>query len=268
MTQPSWAPASIDLDRPSVSRVYDYYLGGFHNFAPDRELAEKVIAMEPLVPMGAKANRAFLRRAVTYLVGLGVRQFLDIGSGIPTVGNVHQVAQHLAPDARVVYIDVDPIAVIHSQAILDGDPNTTAMIGDLLEPEGILAAVAETGLIDVDQPTALLALAVLHFVDDDNAAHSAMRTYREALGPESYLAVSHSTQELRPAQLTDGVMDIYSRATTPFTLRTREQIRAVVDGYELLDPGLVLVEQWRTGVIANVENPERFPIWAGLGRAQ
>ena len=268
MTQPSWAPASIDLDRPSVSRVYDYYLGGFHNFAPDRELAEQVIAMEPLVPMGAKANRAFLQRAVGHLVELGVRQFLDIGSGIPTVGNMHQIAQHLAPDARVVYIDIDPVAVVHSQAILYDDPNATAMIGDLLAPEDLLTAVAETGLLDLNQPTALLALAVLHFVDDDDAAHSALRTYREALGPGSYLAVSHSTQELRPAVLTDGVMDIYQRATAPFTLRTREQIRSLVSGYDLLDPGLVLVEEWRPGAVADVENPERFPVWAGIGRAQ
>ena len=139
MERPAWAPAELDLDRPNAARMYDYYLGGSHNFAVDRELAGRVLEAWPDMPRAAQANRAFLRRAVRFLADQGVRQFLDIGSGIPTVGNVHEVAQAAAPDARVVYVDTDPVAVAHSRAILAGDPQTAVVQADGRDPVGLLA---------------------------------------------------------------------------------------------------------------------------------
>ena len=164
MERPAWAPAELDLDRPNAARMYDYYLGGSHNFAVDRELAGKVLEAWPDMPRAAQANRAFLRRAVRFLLDQGVRQFLDIGSGIPTVGNVHEVAQAAAPDARVVYVDTDPVAVAHSRAILAGDAQTAVVQADGRDPAGLLAHPGVTGLLDLRRPVGLLMVALLHFV--------------------------------------------------------------------------------------------------------
>jgi SAM-dependent methyltransferase len=268
MAQPEWVPVGVDLERPNVARMYDYFLGGFHNFAPDRELAEQVIANWPDVPTIARANRAFLGRAVTHLVKLGVRQFLDIGSGVPTVGNVHEIAQALAPETRVVYVDVEPVAVAHSQTILEGNQNATVLRGDLCHPAEILADPALTGLLDLSRPTALLMVSVLPFVSDQDAPDKAIKAYREALGPGSYLVISHGTDELISAELNDRVENLYAKTSAPATSRSHQQILELIDGYDLLEPGLVLVEQWQPGVVAEVENPERCPVWAGIGRAR
>src|SRR5579884_3165576 len=148
MAAPHWAPRDVPLDRPSAARMYDYYLGGFHNFELDRQMAEQAIALWPELPLIMRANRGFLRRAVNYLVTQGIDQFLDIGSGIPTVGNVHEVAQRANPNARVVYVDIDPIAVAHSRAILGDAPNVAVIQADLREPESILGHPKVTGLLD------------------------------------------------------------------------------------------------------------------------
>jgi hypothetical protein len=268
MTQPEWVPEGVDLSRPSVARVYDYFLGGFHNFPADRELAEAAIAAYPQVPAAARAGRAFLARVVTHLaVEHGVRQFLDLGSGIPTVGNVHEIAQSVDPQARVVYVDIDPVAVAHSEALLAGNPRADAIQADLRQPKQILENPLVSRLLDPAEPTAVLMMFVLHFVGDDEEPASLIRRYRDLLGDRSWLALSHATHEFASADIKNDLTDIYARTTTPITTRTRSRLVTLLDGYELVDPGLVLLEQWRPGRIADVEEPEKFGAWAGVARA-
>jgi S-adenosyl methyltransferase len=273
MTDPGQVAASdidlsrIDLTRASAARVYDYYLGGFHNFPVDRDLAEATIALNPEARPGARAARSFLRRAVTHLTAdLGVRQFLDLGSGIPTAGNVHEIAQAVDPAARVVYVDIDPVATAHGQMILADNPNAQAAQGDLRDPGAVLDLPAVRDLIDPTRPTALLLSLVLHFVQDDDDPAGMIRRYREALGSGSWLALSHATKEFQPEQ--SQVSDLYRRhAASPVHHRDRAQVTALLDGYQLIPPGLVLLAQWRPGRIADVPDPERIPAWAGIARA-
>jgi hypothetical protein len=264
---PSWVGDDIDLDRPSVSRVYDYYLGGFHNFSSDREMAEQAIRDWPDLPLIMKSNRAFLRRAVTYLVNSGVRQFLDIGSGIPTVGNVHEVAQEIAPDAKIVYVDIDPVAVAHSRAILEQNPNAAVLAGDFRQPEKLLADLGEVGLLDLDEPVALLLIALLHFVRDEDEPSKLIATLRDTLSPGSYLAISHATHELHPAELTSAHRQLYRANTAnPMTMRSKVQVEGFFRGFDLVEPGVELSERWHPDDSSSVEDAERFPIWSGLGR--
>jgi len=265
LTRPSWVTDEIDLSRPSASRVYDFYLGGFHNFNSDREMAEQAIKDWPDLPLIMRSNRAFLRRAVGYLVRSGVRQFLDIGSGIPTVGNVHEVAQELAPDAKIVYVDLDPVAVAHSRAILADNPNATILSGDFRKPDDIMAELAESHLLDVDQPIALLLVALLHFVGDQDEPAGKIATFRDTLAPGSYLAISHATHELHPPEVTAFHRNLYRQTATPMTMRGRAQVEELFAGFELVEPGVTLSEQWHPDSAA-VDHPERFPIWAGIGR--
>jgi SAM-dependent methyltransferase len=265
MDRPAWAPPELDLTRPSPARVYDFYLGGFHNFAVDREMAGAALELWPELPQIMRANRAFLRRAVTYLAGAGIRQFLDIGSGIPTVDNVHSVAQEVAPDARVVYVDVDPVAVAHSRAILDGDPRTAVVQGDVRDPERVLTDPALTGLLDLDQPVALLLVALLHFVPDADEPEDVVRRYRDALAPGSYLVVSHASHDGRPEK-SGSHQGLYRRAGSPMTMRSRDQVLGLFDGFDLVDPGVVYLTQWRPDGEAAVDVPEAAPGWVGVGR--
>lgn len=229
-------------------------------------MAEQAIKDWPDLPLIMKSNRAFLRRAVSYLIEQGVRQFLDIGSGIPTVGNVHEVAHDLAPESRIVYVDLDPVAVAHSRAILADNPNASVLTGDLRKPDGILAGVAENSSLDLSQPVGLLMVAVLHFVGDQDAPAEAIATFREALAPGSYLTISHATQELHPPELTDFHRGLYRQTATPMTMRTRVEVEALFAGFDLVEPGVVLSEHWHPDTDEVVESPERFPIWAGVGR--
>lgn len=261
-----WVPEGIDLDRPSASRVYDYYLGGFHNFEADRELARKAIADWPDLPRIMKENRAFLRRTVTHLAGLGVRQFLDVGSGIPTVGNVHEIAQGLDPGARVVYVDIDPVAVAHSEAILAGNPGATVVRGDFRRPLEILADPRVTGLLDLDEPVGLLLVSLLHFVPDDDGPGAVIGTFRDALAPGSHLAVAHATHEVHPPELTASHRDLYRRTATPMTMRGRAEVTGLFDGFDLLDPGVTLIDRWRPDPGTTVAEPPWCPVWGGVGR--
>src|SRR2546422_744629 len=166
MERPAWAPQGIDLSVPSVSRIYDYYLGGSHNFEVDREAGRQAVEAWPGLPKLMQANRAFMRRAVRFAVDSGIRQFLDIGSGIPTFGNVHEVAQAAAPDAKVVYVDHDPVAVVHSRAVLEGDGSTDIVAADFRKPADVLDSEPVARLLDLRQPAALLLVALLHFVEE------------------------------------------------------------------------------------------------------
>ncbi|GAB6903306.1 SAM-dependent methyltransferase [Kineosporia succinea] len=266
MTNPQWVGEDIDLTRPSVSRMYDYYLGGFHNFGPDREMAEKAISGWPDLPLIMRANRAFLRRGVHFLVEQGVRQFLDIGSGIPTVGNVHEVAQEQAPDARIVYVDTDPVAVAHSKQLLEGNAGAAALAGDFTQPAELLTEVEELGLLDRSQPTAVLLNALLHFVPDEAEPAGLIAAYRDWSAPGSYLMISHATHELHPTEQTEGFKELYRNATSQMRFRGREEVAEFFDGYELVEPGVELLARWRPEPDAPLEDAERFPGWAGVGR--
>jgi hypothetical protein len=256
----------IDLDRPSAARVYDFYLGGFHNFAADREMGRQAVQMWPELPEIMKANRGFLRRAVEFLVGTGVRQFLDLGSGIPTVGNVHQVAQRAAPDARVVYVDNDPVAVEHSRAILAGDGQTAVVRADLREPDTVLADPEVRRLLDSGEPVAVLMVAVLHFVPDEADPAGLVARFRDAAPAGSYLALSHATVGDQAGRAAEH-RSLYQRTATPMTMRTRDQVVRLFDGFELVEPGLVYLPEWRPDPGAGaVERPERMAGLAGVGR--
>jgi len=224
--------------------MYDYFLGGGHNFAIDREAAEQLFKLFPDLPLVSRANRAVLRRAVQFLVDQGINQFLDIGSGIPTAGNVHEVAQRANPDARVVYVDVEPVAVAHSQAILQGVPNTVAIKGDARRPEEVIDHPQVQQQLDWNQPMGVLLLALLHFVPDDAEATHIVRALREAMSSGSYLVITHATTE----QIDEGgrqkVEQLYRKATSPFHFRTRDQIAQFFEGFTLVRPGLVRPWQW------------------------
>ena len=256
----------IDLTRPSVARVYDYYLGGAHNFAVDREMAQQAISMWPDLPLIMQANRAFLRRAVRFCVDAGVRQFLDLGSGIPTVGNVHQVARDAAPDARVVYVDSDPIAVAYSRTILDGDPQTSVVQADLRDPAQVLGSTEVRSLLNLDEPVAVMMVAVLHFVRDEDDPAAIVAAYRDAMASGSYLVVSHASQDGQPERAGEHE-DLYRQTANPMTMRTSSQVRGLMAGFDVVEPGVVFLPLWRPASLDDVDDrPERFSGLAVVGR--
>ncbi len=265
MERPDWVPEGIDVGRPSASRMYDYYLGGCHNFAVDREMAERALAVMPEGPLLAQINRAFLRRAVRFCIDVGIRQFLDIGSGIPTLGNVHEVAQRAAPDARVVYMDIDPVAVAHSQAILARTERATVIQGDLRRPERILAHPEVRGLLDLSRPIALLTVAVLHFIHDRDDPVGLLTRLRDAVAPGSFLVLSHATDENRPEDAAK-IVELYQNTTNPLRMRDRAEVAELFIGWDLVEPGLVWAPLWRPESPADVgEHPELAGIYAGVG---
>ncbi|MEV0715649.1 SAM-dependent methyltransferase [Asanoa sp. NPDC050611] len=232
----------------TAARIYDFHLGGTHNFAADRAAAQAITKMFPFVPLLARTNRAFLGRAVRHLAGQGITQFLDVGSGIPTEGNVHEIAQEIVPEARVVYVDMDPVAVSESLDLLEGNDNATAIRADLRDPQSILDHPQVRKIIDFDQPVGLLMVAVLHFVSEDEAAAGAVRELLRPLVPGSYLAISHGSAEGMQRDLTDldNAQDVYKRDTaTPFVLRSKAQVGGWFEGLELVEPGVVWLPEWR-----------------------
>ena len=265
--EPDWVPPGVDTKRANVARVYDYWLGGSHNFLADQDVARAIAAVEPKMREIAQANRQFLGRAVRYLATAGIRQFLDIGSGIPTEGNVHEVAQHADPGARVVYADVDQVVIAHSKAILAGNENATVVEADLREPEKILANDDVRRLIDFGQPTGLLLMVVLHFIADAEDPWRIVATLRDALAPGSYLVLGHATHEGRPA-VAHATEKVYNRSvSTQLHLRSRAEIQRFFDGFDLVDPGLVYVPLWRPDSPADVpRDPSQFGCLVGVGR--
>ncbi len=266
MAEEDWS-RDIDIDRPSPARMYDYYLGGSHNFAADREAAEQVIAALPNVREMAATNRAFLRHAVLYLLDAGIRQFLDIGSGIPTVGNVHEIAQRVDPPAKVVYVDIDPVAVAHSQQLLQGNPDAVAIPGDLGETRAILDSPQLRATLDLGQPVGLLLISMLPFVPDDKA-YPAVAELIAAVPSGSYLAISHGVIDAFAEDQYNAVGAVYQRSSARGGgLRDRAAIERFFDGLELVEPGLVWMSQWRPGELADVgPNPEWIAGLAGVAR--
>lgn len=237
----------MDTDLPNVARMYDYYLGGLHNFPADREMAQRVVGAYPSLPAVVRLNRAFLRRAVIYLAKAGIRQFIDLGSGLPTVGNVHEVAQSVDPEARVVYVDIDPTAVLHSRLMLVGNPYATVLQVDLRQPELVLNHRDLLWQIDLDQPVALLAVAVLHFLLDADDPQGLMKTYGSVLAPGSHIVLSHGSPDLEP-EAAERVTQLYARTGNPMRFRTYAQIARLFSNFELVDPGLVLLNEWHPGL--------------------
>ncbi len=266
-------PAGIDARVPGVARMYDYYLGGKDNFAADREAAEKMIAIGR--QMGndarqiARANRAFLARAVIMLAQAGVRQFIDIGAGLPTQDNVHQVARRHIPDVRVVYVDNDPIVLTHARALLAGDPDVIAVHGDLLDPDAIFDDPRMTAHLDLTRPFAVLLVAVLHFVMDDADAARITATVRDRLGPGGHLVLSHLYEGDATEDVTEASQRVY-RKTAPGGLARRglAQISGFFDGLDLIPPGVVPVADWDPRTPPGPVDLTRAGILAGVARAR
>jgi len=255
----------VDTGKANVARVYDYWLGGSHNFQQDRDAARALLAVAPQARAFARENRAFVGRAVRFMAGEGIRQFLDIGSGIPTQGNVHEIAHAAAPGARVVYADIDPVAVAHSEAILQGNPDTAVLRGDVREPGQILASARVRERIDFSQPVGVLLAAVLHFVTDEEDPGRITAALRDALCPGSYLLISHASSEGRPPALTQTYQSAYNRSVAAQgTLRSRSAIARLFGGFELAEPGLVPPQAWRPDTAAAAQ--EDLVLLAGVGR--
>jgi SAM-dependent methyltransferase len=263
----------VDVTVPNVARVWDYQLGGKDNFAPDRAAAEAIneACRRAGVPDGrvvARESRDFIGRAVRYLAGqAGIRQFVDIGAGLPTQGNVHQVAQQVNPDAAVVYVDYDPVVLAHGRALLADNPRTTVVQADLRRPDDILNHPDLRGLIDLDRPVAVLLVAVLHLFPDDQDPFGIVAHLRDALAPGSYLAITHTTSQTRP-DMAARIAEEFARlrVTTPLVPRSRQEILRFFDGFDLVEPGLVFPTLWRPAASEAEPDPGAEWMYAGVGR--
>ncbi len=256
-----------DPTTPNVARIYDYYLGGTDNFAVDREAGDRVLAASPEVRTTLRANRSFLGRVVRHLVAAGVDQLIDLGAGLPTRENVHQVAQAANPNARVVYVDNDPAVVAHARGLLAGNDHAAVVEADLRRPDE-LASLELRHLIDLDRPAGVLMTAVLHFIPDVDDPSTVVRRYRDALAPGSYLALSMGTTEgVDPARIAEA-QRVYRGASSQLTYRSRAQIERLLDGFDLVDPGLVRLPRWHpvSEEAARVESEGSEWMLGGVGR--
>jgi hypothetical protein len=239
------AEAELGQDRPHSARMYDYYLGGKTNYAVDRDAAQAVLGVFPAAEVAARVNRAYMHRAARYLARQGVRQFIDVGTGIPTPPNLHEVVQGIAPDTTVVYVDNDPIVLVYADELLDGTPEGTTRYveADATRPDEVLAAVEETGCIDFGRPVALTLHALLHFVTDEQDPYAIVGRVLGRLAPGSYLSLSHGTGDFEP-EVMAVIVDTYRERGTPVQVRTRAEILRFFDGLDLVDPGLVVAHRW------------------------
>ncbi len=239
------ATDALDPVKAHPARVYDYWLGGKDHFAADRVVAERALANAPEITLACRENRAFLGRAVRALAEAGARQFLDIGTGFPTMGNSDEAAHAAAPDAHVVCVDNDPVVLAHSRALLArrGTDRTTVLAGEAREPRRILADPDLRAALDFSRPVVVLMVALLHFIPDADDPAGIVAVFREAMAPGSHLILSHASYDYNIKVLNNS--RVYNDATSPFVPRTRAQIGALLGGFELLEPGLVDVAEWR-----------------------
>lgn len=267
--QRAWVPQGIDTTAPSSARTYDYLLGGAHNFRVDREAAERGIQIMPSIRDVARLNRAFLGRVVRFIMAEGVRQFLDLGSGIPTVGNVHQVAEQIDSDYRVVYVDRDPVAVAHSQLLLEGNPRAAIVHADFRDPERIFTSPQARRLLNLDEPIGLLMVALLHWIPDAWDPPALLAEYRRRIPPGSYLAISHLTSDHQTDQI-DGAVTMFNRAKggDQATTRSYAEVEAMFGDFELVEPGLVGCALWRPGGPSDVsDHPDaNAQLYGGVAR--
>jgi len=258
----------FDISVAHQARVYDYMLGGKDNYAADRAAAEASIKIWPDIALGAQANRAFLGRAVRYLAAeAGIRQFLDIGTGIPTAGNTHQVAQAIAPESRVVYVDYDPVVLAHARALLTstGEGATEYIDADIRNTDSILAQAAQ--LLDFTKPVAVTLLALLHALPDSDDPYAIVAKLMDAAPPGSYLAISHAAADLLDGEMLESIKDAWrGKMQQQIIWRTREQVARFFAGTDLVDPGLVRVEEWRPE--PGTADGRKFAGWAAVGRKQ
>jgi hypothetical protein len=252
VTQRDWVPPALDTSVPSGARAYDYLLGGAHNFPVDREMAIQVERAVPGARHVARINRAFLARAVRFMIGQGIRQLLDIGSGIPTVGNVHEIAQREAPECRVVYVDKDPIAFEHSELLLTDNDRATVIHADLRNPKAILDSPETRRLLNFDEPVGLLLLLVLHWIPDEDDPFELMAGYREVLAPGSHLAIAHMTDELQEEKATTLAGTVNRSRSDQLFPRSRKEVAAFFGDFELLEPGVVPAAVWRPDGVGDI----------------
>ena len=246
MAEQDRTPSGIDTTTPNVARIYDYLLGGKDNFAADREAAKRLTDAIPDVAAIARDNRSFLGRVVRYLVVEGgIRQFLDLGSGLPTQANVHELAQGVAPDARVVYVDNDSVVASHGRALLASGDQVGMVFGDLRDPASILRHPDVLGLLDLARPVAVLCTSTLHFIADEAEPHKIIAEYRDRLAPGSYLAITHGTLEEDPAGEGQAAEGVYRQASSQLHVRPPADVLRLFEGFELVEPGLAWITEWR-----------------------
>jgi hypothetical protein len=269
--RPGYGPRELDENTPNAARLYDYFLGGAHNFAADRELGELILKQAPVVHEGARMNRSFLRRAVRFCLEQGIDQFLDLGSGIPTAGNVHEIAHQANPAARVVYVDYEPVAVHTARQVLAGVDNAAVLHADLRDPAGVLQHPTTTAMLDLGRPVGLLLVGVTLFLAPEDHPERVIATYREALAPGSLLAISQSSVDEAPADLRaemDQIMAGYQNSDERWYVRGRDEIVSWFDGTQIVPPGIVPLTDWRPDDEARAQQQWRARLcgYAGVGR--
>jgi SAM-dependent methyltransferase len=255
------AEPPIDPNRPSAARIYDAFLGGTHNFASDRAIVARTLELMPDMAAISQGNRAFLRRAVRYATSQGIRQFLDLGSGIPTAPNVHE----MAPEARVVYVDIDPTAVLYARQMTGDEPRAEVVHGDLRQPSILLDEPAVRKLLDLNEPLGILMVSVLPFIPDSPALTDALRAYREIAAPGSLLILSHAVTDDREAEL-ERVAELYNRTGSSLLPRSTAQVTAFFDGWELIEPGVVPQPLWHPEPGAESPDTSTSLMLAGVAR--
>ncbi len=262
-----WAPRGIDVSVPHSARIYDWWLGGKDNFAADRAMGEEFIRVIPTMRAMALENRRFVDRAVRYLVREGgIRQFLDIGTGIPTSPNLHEAAQSLAPEARVVYTDNDPIVLAHARALMTSTPAgvTRYVEGDLCEPEKLLLEQTLSDTLDLTKPVGLMLLAILMLLQDSDDPYSHVRYLMDALPSGSYLAITHPGRDFNPEAVA-ATVEMAVKGNIPYTPRIRSEVESFFDGWEIVEPGIVPVMAWRPDGEPPVD-PYAAYYWGGVAR--
>jgi O-methyltransferase involved in polyketide biosynthesis len=262
------APAGLDTTIPNVARIYDYLLGGKDNFAADRAAAEQLLTVIPDVAAIAADNRAFLGRAVRYLTGQGVRQFLDLGSGLPTRANVHEVARQDAPGTRVVYVDYDPVVALHGRALLASGGDVAVLHADLTDPSSVLEHPDLLGMLDLSQPVGLICVSALHFVPDEADPWGIIARYRDRLSAGSYLVITHAPARVPgedPEHDEENAAQVFRQTSAPLHMRTLAEIERFFDGFELVPPGVVFMRDWRPAPGTHAAGRYRS-FRAGVGR--
>ena len=270
MNQTDPALSKVDVDRPSSARIYDYFLGGAHNFEVDRRAATDMVKTHPAIGLGMQANRSYLRRAVRYLSEQGIDQFLDLGSGIPTVGNVHEIAQRANPDAHVVYVDVEPIAVTHSNTILTGNDKAIAIQADMRDSDAVFGHPDTTRLLDFSRPVALIIAGVLQYIPDEDDPAGMVARYVSRMAAGSYVAMSHPSIDGMTEERRNGARNattVYDRTATPFAYRSQAEFESFFAGLEMVEPGVTYMWSWHPESEAEAEGlGGRATGLAGVGR--
>ncbi len=265
---PDWVPGTVDIDEPSIARIYDYLLGGYHNFEIDRQLADMSLQIYPDMALASQVSRAFLRRVENYLLDQGISQFIDIGSGIPTLGHVHEIALRRDPENRVVYIDIDPVAIAHSKAILRQKPHTFVFQADARDPQTIFERIRAEEALDFTKPVAVLFIALLHYIVDDDEVRQLMHEYSSRLAPGSYVAFTHGTYENAPPGVAEDLMNLSSKSRHSILYRSRDDIATLFPEMEIVEPGIVPTPLWHPEGPEDLflDQPERSLAYAGVAR--